>query len=598
MATRWIRDKTLNQIAETIRDTISGSESTLTMRPGEMPDLIRSIPTAATTVTSGDGMVATAGNIASGYVAFVNGEKIVGTSTIGNTITETNITIAQTYATYTVTADPGYAFKTVTVAPIAIPTVSVTPTSVNPTSVTQIITPPTGYNGFSSVTVSAVPTAHISVQSRYHVTDNIAPGICNPIITINAIPSGYENITNVTASAADVLPSKVIVNSAGETISGAMHTKSATTSYILNKNDVITVTAGQYLSGAQIIGISSTERAKIISQNIASGVTILGVSGTHGSISSNWPYDGTAPYSFWAEDVVNDFDNLNDYNGFDGVEFLNLCANIANQNSLTNSLKTCFRCFASYQYEDVISKLYFTNSDNYSLYRLANDCVYIAQYITGHNLSDLTLSGNFSFNDADILAYTLYYWIIQNSLIDSKFDSNNYNNFNYETPFIYNFPSLHDIIYYDTNPSNFVNLSSNIDFILPINLPVQWTNNQNPYILFTPYFDTFDETILVRDRYSSNIWFSLYIDNMYYRYFLPSGNNYNNVLRENWINTAIYSSELDSTAIIPYYNFDTNQYYGTLCMVAYHKGSYNSYNQPNVIKNFIALPEFAMTLTL
>ena len=594
MATRWIRDKTLNQIAETIRDTISGSESTLTMRPGEMPDLIRNIPTAATTVTSGDGIAATAGNIASGHVAFVNGEKIIGTST-GNTVTETNITIAQTYATYTVTADPGYAFKTVTVAPIAIPTVNVTPTSVTSTLTTQTITPPAGYNGFNSVTVNSIPRATVTVQSRYH-ENVIIPDRIITDIHILAIPTGYEDVTNVTASAADVLPSKVIVNSAGQTITGTIHTKSATTNYISNKNDVVTVTAGQYLSGAQTIGISPAERNKIISQNIATGVTILGVSGTHGGTSSNWPYDGTTPYSFWADDVVNDFDNLDDYNGFDGYEFLNLCGNIANQNSLTNSLKVCFRCFASYQYEDVISKLYFINSDNYSLYRLANDCVYIAQYITGHNLSDLTLSGSFSLHDADILAYTLYYWIIQNSLIDSKFNPSNYSKFNYETPFIYNFPSLHDIIYYDTNPSNFVNPSSNIDFILPINLPVQLNNNSSPYILFTPYFDTFDKTISSQDRYSSNIWFSLYMDNMYYRYSHTSENNYT-VLRENWVHD-IYSSEFDSTAIIPYNNFDPNQYYGTLCMTAYHKGGYNSYNQPNVIKNFIVLPEFAMTLTL
>lgn len=597
MATRWIRDKTLNQIAETIRDTISGSESTLTMRPGEMPDLIRNIPTAATTVTNGDGMVATAGNITNGYVAFVNGEKIIGTSTIGNTITETNITIAQTYATYTVTADPGYAFKTVTVAPIVVPTVSVTPISVTSTLATQTIAPPAGYNGFDSVTVNGVTRATVTVQSRYHEE----VWIPNRIVTdihISAIPTGYEDVTNVTASAADILPSKVIVNSAGQTITGSMYTKSATTSYISNKNQVVTVTAGQYLSGAQTIGISSTERDKIISQNIAAGVTILGVSGTHGSQFNNWPYDGTTPYSFWADDVVNDFDNLNDYNGFDGLEFLNLCANIANQNSLTNGLKTCFRCFALYQYEDVISKLYFTNSDNYSLYRLANDCVYIAQYITGHELSDLTLplSGSFSLNHTDILAYTLYYWIIQNSLIDSKFNFSNYYNFRYETPFIYNFPSLHDIIYYDTNPSNFVNLSSNIDFILPINLPIQLNSNSSSCILFTPYFDTFDSTISSQNRYSSNIWFSLYIDNMYCRCFHASENN-NTVLREDWVHN-IYSSELDSTAIIPYTYFDPNQYYGTLSMVAYHKGSYDSYNQPNVIKNFIALPEFAMTLTL
>lgn len=63
--------------------------------------------------------------------------------------------------------------------------------TVTPTKLQQNVTPDQGYYGLSSVTV-------------------------------NPIPAGYQDITGVTATAADVLTGKSIVNKQGQTVAGTM----------------------------------------------------------------------------------------------------------------------------------------------------------------------------------------------------------------------------------------------------------------------------------------------------------------------------------------------------------------------------------------
>lgn len=63
--------------------------------------------------------------------------------------------------------------------------------SATPTKSQQSITPDSGYYGLSDVTVAAIPEA-------------------------------YQDVSSVTASAADVLANKVVVNASGETVAGTM----------------------------------------------------------------------------------------------------------------------------------------------------------------------------------------------------------------------------------------------------------------------------------------------------------------------------------------------------------------------------------------
>ena len=68
-------------------------------------------------------------------------------------------------------------------------------------------------------------------------------------------------------------------DAAGEAIVGTMVNRGAVTGTISTKAGQYTIPAG-YHNGSGKVGISSTEKNKIIASNIKSGVTLLGVSGT------------------------------------------------------------------------------------------------------------------------------------------------------------------------------------------------------------------------------------------------------------------------------------------------------------------------------
>lgn len=88
-----------------------------------------------------------------------------------------------------------------------------------------------------------------------------------------------DNIT-----AADLLAGKTAHGADGEAITGAMVNRGAVSGTIATKAAVYTIQSG-YHSGGGSVQISSTEQAKIISENIKSGVTILGVAGSHSGAS-------------------------------------------------------------------------------------------------------------------------------------------------------------------------------------------------------------------------------------------------------------------------------------------------------------------------
>ena len=83
---------------------------------------------------------------------------------------------------------------------------------------------------------------------------------------------------DATAAVAEILTGKTAyVN--GVKLTGTTKNNGAVTGTISTKADVYTIPIG-YHDGAGKVSISSTEQAKIIADNIRSGVTILGVTGT------------------------------------------------------------------------------------------------------------------------------------------------------------------------------------------------------------------------------------------------------------------------------------------------------------------------------
>lgn len=161
---------------------------------------------------------ATAAQILDGATAYVDGELVEGTMPNNGAVTET---LDAATTSYTVPA--GYHSGTGTVS------VSLETKSATPTKSPQTISPSKG-KLLSSVSVAAIPDA-------------------------------YQNVTGVTATAADVLTGKAIVNAAGETVQGSMPNNGAvngsfdgltTTSY--------TVPAG-YTSGGSVSLTSAIEEA-------------------------------------------------------------------------------------------------------------------------------------------------------------------------------------------------------------------------------------------------------------------------------------------------------------------------------------------------
>lgn len=85
--------------------------------------------------------------------------------------------------------------------------------------------------------------------------------------------------SDATATAAEILATKTAYKN-GSKITGEMPNRGGVTGTISTKTGEYTIQQG-YHDGSGKVGISSTEQAKIIAENIKNGVTILGVEGTY-----------------------------------------------------------------------------------------------------------------------------------------------------------------------------------------------------------------------------------------------------------------------------------------------------------------------------
>lgn len=129
-------------------------------------------------------------------------------------------------------------------------------------------------NGISDVTNYASVDVDITLEED----PNLIPGNIKKNVVIYGVTGVLDNngidTSDATAAAADIYPGKTAYVD-GDLIIGAMPTK-ATALYTPSTTDQI-ISAGQYLTGNQII-IGDTN---LIPDNIAKGISVFGITGTH-----------------------------------------------------------------------------------------------------------------------------------------------------------------------------------------------------------------------------------------------------------------------------------------------------------------------------
>lgn len=96
-----------------------------------------------------------------------------------------------------------------------------------------------------------------------------------------------------TAAVAEILAGKT-AHARGALLTGTMPNNGAVSGEISTKDSQYTIPQG-YHDGAGKVGISTTEKGKIIPGNIKAGVVLLGVTGTYGGESINAQAKSAAP---------------------------------------------------------------------------------------------------------------------------------------------------------------------------------------------------------------------------------------------------------------------------------------------------------------
>ena len=113
-----------------------------------------------------------------------------------------------------------------------------------------------------------------------------------------------SNTSDATAKVSEILEGKTAYV-AGVKITGTMPYRGTVVEKILKVNDEITISQG-YHDGSGSVSIDEKEQAKIISQNIKMGISILGVTGTCEPSSSVTAHAKTVTPSTVAQTILPD----------------------------------------------------------------------------------------------------------------------------------------------------------------------------------------------------------------------------------------------------------------------------------------------------
>lgn len=152
-----------------------------------------------------------------------------------------------------------------------------------------------GGNVLIDLTADTVTADKLLVGAKAHKADGeVVTGTCD-----------YDaNTQDATATAAEILSGKTAYNK-GAKVTGTMKNNGAVNGVISTKEGVYSVPQG-FHDGAGKVAIDSTEKAKLISQNIREGITLLGVVGSMSGTEDAVPQAKTVTPSLEAQTILPD----------------------------------------------------------------------------------------------------------------------------------------------------------------------------------------------------------------------------------------------------------------------------------------------------
>lgn len=187
--------------------------------------------------------------------------------------------------------------------------------SLDATTGNQSYTVPTGYhNGSGTVSITLENKSATPTKSAQDVTPTVGKVLGK--VTVAAIPSEYQDVSNVDAAAGDVLNGKVIVAADGTEVTGTMANNGAVSKVLdaTTNNQSYTVPAGYHNgSGAVTItleekSVTPTESAQNVTPTagkVLSKVAVAAIPAKYGDTTGDTAVAGNILTGIFAHTIVN-----------------------------------------------------------------------------------------------------------------------------------------------------------------------------------------------------------------------------------------------------------------------------------------------------